>query len=161
MGKYRFVFFIVVLLLAGSCNNKQDNTSQQSTGSDIIKEEEAIKEVLTDMWDAIEKHDIDRYASHVHPEFTQFGETDSVLLVGKTAEVKSIEEYMGHSENVHTEMHEPKITINGNIAWIVYYWSDSGLNRNLPFTSRGKSTRIFKKENGKWLCIHGHYTLLP
>ena len=27
-------------------------------------------------------------------------------------------------------------------------------------TSRGKSTRIFVKENGRWLCIHGHYTLV-
>ena len=24
-----------------------------------------------------------------------------------------------------------------------------------------KSTRIFVKEDGKWLCIHGHYTAVP
>ena len=29
------------------------------------------------------------------------------------------------------------------------------------FTQFGKSTRIFVRENGRWLCIHGHYTALP
>ena len=29
------------------------------------------------------------------------------------------------------------------------------------FPSRGKSTRIFVREDGKWLCIHGHYTAVP
>ncbi|MCZ6693723.1 MAG: hypothetical protein O6939_07445 [Bacteroidetes bacterium] len=47
------------------------------------------------------------------------------------------------------------------MAWIVYDWSDSGTSNGKAFASRGKSTRIFVKEDGKWLCIHGHYTLLP
>ena len=29
------------------------------------------------------------------------------------------------------------------------------------FPSRGKSARIFVREDGKWLCIHSHYTALP
>jgi ketosteroid isomerase-like protein len=65
------------------------------------------------------------------------------------------------TSNVHTEMHTPRITVKGNMAWIVYYWSDAGLNNGKSFSSRGKSTRIFVKENNQWRCIHGHYTLLP
>ncbi len=152
----RLIIIFLSLVIFNSCKISSENSAASNADA-----EKAIKTVLTDMWDAIEKHDIDRYASHIHPGFTQFGETDSVLLIGKTAEVKSIQDYMVYSENVHTEMHEPIITIEGNIAWIVYYWSDSGISKGEPFTSRGKSTRIFKKENNKWLCIHGHYTLLP
>jgi len=125
------------------------------------KEVENIKATMTDMWDAIEKHDIDRYAKFVHPDFTQFGETDSVLRVGKLAEVNATRDWMQHSSNVHTEMREPIVTIKDDVAWVVYYWSDSGTNDGKPFTSRGKSTRIFVKENNQWQCIHGHYTLLP
>jgi ketosteroid isomerase-like protein len=44
------------------------------------------------------------------------------------------------------------------VAWITYYWTDGGLLDGKPFSSRGKSTRIFVKEGGRWLCIHGHYT---
>jgi ketosteroid isomerase-like protein len=142
------IFLIVVLY---SC---------QKNHPSVEKEQEAIKQTLTDMWDAIEKEDIERYASYIHPDFTQFGETDSVLRIGKSAEIEGISSWVENSSDIHTEMLEPRITVKGNTAWIVYYWSDRGISEGKTFTSRGKSTRIFVKEDGKWLCIHGHYTLL-
>ena len=133
---------------------KLDNLQTDST------EVKKIKTALIDMWDAIEKEDIERYASYIHPDFTQFGETDSVLRIGKSAEIEGISSWVENSSDIHTEMLEPRITVKGNTAWIVYYWSDRGISEGKTFTSRGKSTRIFVKEDGKWLCIHGHYTLL-
>ena len=63
--------------------------------------------------------------------------------------------------SVHTEMHQPEVTVRGDVAWITYYWTDSGFANGERFTSRGKSTRIFVKEDGRWLVIHGHYTAVP
>lgn len=151
------LFFAASSLLLVCCHQAGDSKEP----IDVIKEEAAIKAVLTDMWDAIEKKDIERYANSVHPDFTQFGENDSVLLVSKAAEVAGIKSWMEQSSNVHTEMIDPKVTIKGNVAWVVYYWSDAGISNEKPFASHGKSTRIFVKENDRWLCIHGHYTLLP
>lgn len=133
----------------------------QEQNIDLKKEKEIIESTLIDMWDAIEKGDIERYASYIHEDFTQFGEYDSVLRSGKMSEVKGIKDWIESSSPIHTEMHEPKVTINGNTAFITYYWLDAGSTDGEPFSTRGKSTRIFVKENGKWLCIHGHYTLLP
>lgn len=59
------------------------------------------------------------------------------------------------------EMEEARVVIKDSVAWISYYWKDSGTTGGEAFSSRGKSTRIFVKEDGRWLCIHGHYTLLP
>jgi hypothetical protein len=58
-------------------------------------------------------------------------------------------------------MHQPEVKVIGEVAWITYYWTDSGLVDGKRFSSRGKSTRIFVKEKEKWLCIHGHYTAVP
>ena len=113
------------------------------------------------MWAAIEEKDISAYATFIHPEFTQFGETDSIMRVGKEAEIKGINSWIENSENIHTEMEDPRITVKNDVAWIVYYWKDHGITNGESFAPRGKSTRLFVKENGKWLCIHGHYTLLP
>jgi ketosteroid isomerase-like protein len=151
MNKRKYIILIIILLIFASCKEK----------SSEAKEVAAIKVALTDMWEAIEKHDTYRYAKNIHPDFTQFGETDSVLMVGKSAEVNAIKEWLQHTSNVHTDMVEPRITIKGNVAWIVYYWSDNGSIDGKHFSSRGKSTRIFVKEEDRWLCIHGHYTLLP
>lgn len=43
-------------------------------------------------------------------------------------------------------MHHPQVTLRGTVAWITYYWTDSGSDQSRPFSSRGKSTRIFVKE---------------
>jgi len=163
MKKINNLFLISVLifvLMACSDSGSTDKkTNAQAVSLDDQKEE--IKNTLTQMWDAIEKEDMELYSSFIHPDFTQFGETDSILRIGKNAEVMGITEWVKNSSEIHTEMIDPIVTINGNVAWIVYYWSDNGLTNGKPFASKGKSTRIFVKEKGKWLCIHGHYTLLP
>ena len=147
----RYYTILLFLVLSLSCTEKVRSAS----------EEEQIKATLIAMWDAIEKGDIERYASYVHPDFTQFGEYDSVLRSGKDAEVSAIKDWIDRSSPIHTEMKSPEVTMNGNTAFITYYWSDYGTTDGKPFATKGKSTRIFVKEDGKWVCIHGHYTLLP
>jgi len=121
-------------------------------------DKEKVISTLTDMWNAIETGDLERYASHLHPDYSYFGESDAYLTEGKKADVKSTGRFIARSENFHTDMHQPSVTIVGDVAWITYYWSDYGLIDEKKYSSRGKSTRIFVKENGKWLCIHGHFT---
>lgn len=157
----KFFFYLTLILLIGCSYTKSSDNLLEKKEVSIEPQKEEIKQVLIQMWDAIEKEDMERYASFVHPDFTQFGETDPVLRIGKEAEINGIKEWIETSSEIHTEMIDPIVTINGNTAWIVYYWSDHGLTNGESFTSKGKSTRIFVKEDEKWLCIHGHYTLLP
>lgn len=124
-------------------------------------EEEAVKQTLVAMWDAIESADVDRYASYIHPDFTAFGEYATYIARGEELEVAGYADYLKRASNVHTNMHQPEVTVKGDVAWITYYWTDHGMSGGERFTSRGKSTRIFVKEDGKWLCIHGHYTAVP
>lgn len=124
-------------------------------------DEQEVIRTLEAMWAAIEAGDLDVYAAYVHPAFTQFGENDVYLAEGKTREVRAVGEYLERARDVHTEMHQPRVTIRGDVAWITYYWTDSGVADGTRFTSRGKSTRIFVREGGRWLCIHGHYTAVP
>jgi ketosteroid isomerase-like protein len=155
--KQAFLFLLFSTVLLGCDRDKASDKKETPQKN----QEELIKQVLINMWDAIEKEDMERYASFIHPEFTQFGETDSVLRVGKEAEINGIRSWVENSSDIHTEMVDPIVTVNGNVAWIVYYWKDQGTTNGEPFATRGKSTRIFVKENDHWLCIHGHYTLLP
>jgi len=126
----------------------------------IERDETAIKAALIDMWDAIEHKDIDRYAAHIHPDFSTFGETNTYLHEGKDLEIRNVRSWLKNAEGVHTEMHQPKVTVRGETAWISYYWTDSGVDSGKAFSSRGKSTRIFAKEDGRWLCIHAHHTFV-
>jgi ketosteroid isomerase-like protein len=123
--------------------------------------EQEVIATLEAMWAAIETGDVETYASYVHPDFTQFGENDTYLTSGKDLEVASIADYVRRATGVHTDMHQAEVTVHGDVAWITYYWTDHGYVGGDRFSTRGKSTRIFVRENGRWLCIHGHYTAVP
>jgi ketosteroid isomerase-like protein len=145
-------FACIALLLFATSAAGQSNEPREAT---------EIKATLTAMWDAIEKGELDRYASYLHTSFTSFGETDVYLAEGKDAEVQNYREYLIRAKNIHTDMHQPSVTVRGDIAWITYYWTDSGTVEGKHVSSRGKSTRIFVREGGKWLCIHAHHTAVP
>jgi ketosteroid isomerase-like protein len=153
---------LILMAIPVACTQSVSPDNDSSTDqADILKLEEEVKATLVKMWEAIENEDIELYASYIHPDFTQFGESDPTLSIGKEMEVNGIREWIRNSSNIHTEMEEPIVVIRDSVAWIVYYWKDNGSTNGDAFSSRGKSTRIFVKEEGRWLCIHGHYTLLP
>lgn len=133
----------------------------QPAGKPAPADKEAVISTLVAMWDALEHADIERYASYIHASFTSFGEEDTYLNSGKDFEVRSYTNYLKHAKNLHTDMHQPEVTIRGEVAWLTYYWTESAEVDGKPVSSRGKSTRIFVRENGRWLCIHGHYTYAP
>jgi len=122
--------------------------------------EDQIKSILIKMWDAVEKKDIDKYSSYLHQDYTSFGENNFFLNEGKALEIRNAKEWWSKTKFIHTDMHNAKVTVNGNVAWMTYYWTDYGVENEEPFSSKGKSSRIFVKENGKWLCIHAHFTLI-
>jgi ketosteroid isomerase-like protein len=132
-----------------------------SSSALAISAQETIKAIQIDMWDAIEKGDIKRYASHIHPDYTAFNETATELLSGKDNELAAVKSWLSSASNITTQMHDEKVTIVGDIAWLTYLWSDSGMDNGKTFSSKGKSTRLYKKEKGRWLCIHSHFTLMP
>jgi ketosteroid isomerase-like protein len=125
------------------------------------RDADEVKATMVQMWAALEAGDVARYASFVHPDFTQFGETDAYLAEGKSEEVRAMTDYLKRATGVHTEMHNAQVTVRGDVAWVTYYWTDGGTIDGKRSSSRGKSTRIFVREQGRWLCIHGHYTLAP
>lgn len=151
--KKPFVFLLHALVVL-NCS-----TPKKQADNERIHEE--VKSTLTQMWDAIEKEDLDRYSNFIHDDFTQFGENDSILQSGKAAELAGVRDWINRYDSIHTEMTDPRIVIEGDIAWITYYWSDRSVKNGEHFSSRGKSTRIFLRKNDQWLCIHGHYTSLP
>ena len=75
-----FISVILVICTISCSQPKQE----------IKKNEEVIKETLIQMWDAIENEDLDRYASYIHPNFTEFGEFDDKLKIGKDRKIAMV-----------------------------------------------------------------------
>jgi ketosteroid isomerase-like protein len=149
MKHLKILFWLSIFLL--SPLHAQQNASPQT---EIINNIHA-------MWKAIEKGNLPDYMQYIHPQYSLFGEGDAYLHKGKDKEAIDIGDFINRAKGVRTFMHQPEVVVRGDTAWITYYWSDAGTISGERYTSRGKSTRIFVKESGKWLCIHSHFTELP
>jgi len=75
---------LVLLILLTSCN----------TQINVADEKQAVKDTLTAMWEAIEQENVERYATYIHENFSQFGETDTTLKIGKRDEVEGVREWV-------------------------------------------------------------------
>ena len=133
--------------------------------SNVIKanqsEQTQIIESIHSMWKAVETNNLKAYLKHIHPDYSVFGEGDIYLHQGKDKEAIDYGDYLGRVKSVRTFMHQPLVIIKGDTAWITYHWNDAGYSSGKRFTSRGKATRIFVKEKGRWLRIHSHFTAVP
>lgn len=148
------IILLSCLLLTGQVIAVEKKAEKQADKTQIISNVHA-------MWKAIETNNLKGYMQYIHPDYTLFGESDAYLHSGKDKEAIDIADFINRAKGVRTFMHQPQVVIRDNTAWLTYYWSDAGIINGKRYTSRGKSTRIFVKENGKWLCIHSHFTELP
>ncbi len=123
--------------------------------------EEEVKGTLRAMWEAIGRGDLEAYAAYLHPDFSAFSENDVYLSEGRDKEVRSYGSYLKRARGTETEMHQAKVTVRGDMAFVTYHWTESAEIDGKRVTSRGKSTRIFVREKDRWLCLHGHYTAVP
>ncbi|MFT6046302.1 MAG: ketosteroid isomerase-like protein [Arenicella sp.] len=130
--------------------------------SQAVKDDKTqIISSIHSMWKAVQENDLDSYLQFIHPDYSVFGESDAYLHEGKEKEEIDYRDFLSRAKGVRTFMHQPKVNVRGDTAWITYYWNDAGYLSGERYTSRGKSSRVFVKENGRWLCIHSHFTALP
>ena len=156
----KFLIGIILATLVIFSATALSGQQQDVPDLDALAAEDVLATVIQ-LWEAADDGDLTRYAGYLHPDYTVFDEDNVYLSVGKEAAIRSTREFLKRASGFHTEMHQPRVTIRGDVAWVVYYWTDSGEIDEEPYSSRGKSTRIFVREDGLWLCIHGHFTAVP
>ncbi|MFT7525620.1 MAG: ketosteroid isomerase-like protein [Arenicella sp.] len=151
LTKHALLFALLLTNLLANASASQDSRDDKRQ---IISSIHA-------MWKAVQQNDLDLYLQYVHPDYSVFGESDAYLHEGKDKEEIDYRDFLSRAKGVRTFMHQPKVNVRGDTAWITYYWNDAGYLSGERYTSRGKSSRVFVKENGTWLCIHSHFTALP
>ncbi|MFT5611612.1 MAG: ketosteroid isomerase-like protein [Arenicella sp.] len=151
LTKHALLFALLLTTLFANASTSQDSRDDKTQ---IISSIHA-------MWKAVQENDLDSYLQYIHPDYSVFGESDAYLHEGKDKEEIDYRDFLSRAKGVRTFMHQPKVNVRGDTAWITYYWNDAGYLSGERYTSRGKSSRVFVKENGSWLCIHSHFTALP
>ena len=54
-----------------------------------------------------------------------------------------------------------KVQVYGNAAVVTGIYRETGTNKGKPYTIRSRYTDTWIKNNGVWLCVASHSTLIP
>ncbi len=61
-----------------------------------------------------------------------------------------------------SEMMNPKVQVFGDTAILSYNYYGRGVTKEGKVeATRAKSTRVYNKQGGKWMLVHGHFTADP
>ena len=56
----------------------------------------------------------------------------------------------------------PLVRAAGDLAWIAAEWSTQATGADgRPFQRAGRGTFVLARRDGRWLCVHSHFSLLP
>jgi ketosteroid isomerase-like protein len=57
---------------------------------------------------------------------------------------------------------QPTVKVAGDTAWIATQWSTEATGPDgRPFKRPGRGTFVLARRDGRWLCVHSHFSLLP
>jgi ketosteroid isomerase-like protein len=56
----------------------------------------------------------------------------------------------------------PAMRVRGDAAWIAAAWSTEATGPDgRPFHRPGRGTFVLERRDGRWLCVHSHFSLPP
>jgi len=101
---------------------------------------------------------------NIADDYTEFNSDYATRLEGKTLNMKLAE--AGGVSSVRTiagEMANPKVQVyNGDVAILSYNYVGVLKDKDGKIEpSRAKSTRVYVKQNGKWMLVHSNFGADP
>lgn len=101
---------------------------------------------------------------NIADDYTEFNGDYSTRLEGKTLNMRLAEGLGGSSiKSVAAEMANPKVQVyNGDVAILSYNYVGVLKDKDgKTEPSRAKSTRVYVKQNGKWMLVHANFGADP
>ena len=147
---FGLVFFCVIVFV-------MVNSAEDQTKSDL----EEMKACYESTVKRYNSGDIEGYFSLIHDDVVYCLTNPDFYLEGKKAVRNFYDEILSPVESAHWENIKPKFFVNGNTGFL---WGPFRhtikLKDQTVVVVEGYDTEIFTKENGKWLKIYEHISVL-
>jgi ketosteroid isomerase-like protein len=81
-------------------------------------------------------------------------------IVGWSNFVTMYQQQRAHMQQVRMDRSNTYIKVKGTFGWACYQWDFSANVDGQPSAARGQTTLVFEKDNGRWLIVHNHTSLV-
>ncbi len=159
MRKMTLVLLGLVCVAALTLNGLGQQSANQSVADDVIA-------MVKAQWAAEMKDptNVAEQMKNIADDYTEFNGDYSTRLEGRGLSMRLAEAGAGSStKSVAGEMANSKVQVyNGDVAILSYNYV--GLLKDKDGKtepSRAKSTRVYVKQNGKWMLVHANFAPDP
>jgi ketosteroid isomerase-like protein len=159
MRKMILVLLGLACVAALTLNGFGQQSANQSVADDIMA-------MVKAQWAAEMKDptNVAEQMKNIADDYTEFNGDYATRLEGKAMSMRLAEAGGGSSiKSVAAEMSNPKVQVyNGDVAILSYNYVGILKDKDgKTEPSRAKSTRVYVKQNGKWMLVHANFAPDP
>ena len=132
------------------------------TAPQVLREHASIHAWLEDFAAAVRGVDYDAGRELFDPDAVGFG-TFARMAVGREKLIEAQwRKIWGCTRGFRFLSDEAVIQVEGNTAWIAAPWHSEGRDEHGRWFDRhGRTTLILRRRDGRWFCVHSHYSRVP
>ena len=147
---------IVAILVVGFAAIGVSNAGDKEVADEIMK-------IVKAEWAAMNQKNFTEAAKNWADDFTQFNDAFATRLEGKASALTMEQSWVkGGGENLFAEMLNPKVQVYGDVAILSYNYAGIDMSKDGKVEpGRAKSTRVYVKQNGKWMLVHANFAPEP
>jgi ketosteroid isomerase-like protein len=147
---------VPVLLVAALAPSAFAQSANKQVADEIIA-------IVKAQWAAGNDKKTAESMKNVADDYTEFNGDYATRLDGKAVNVRLLEASdKASGQTIASEMLNEKVQVYGDVAILTYNFA--GLNQDKDGKtepSRAKSTRVYVKQNGKWMLVHANFGADP
>jgi ketosteroid isomerase-like protein len=147
---------LLVAIVTAAAPSAFAQTANKQVADEIIA-------IVKAQWEAGDKKNTKEAMKNVADDYTEFNGDYATRLDGKAVNVRLSEASdKASGQNIASEMLNEKVQVYGDVAILTYNFA--GLNQDKDGKtepSRAKSTRVYVKQNGKWMLVHANFGADP
>lgn len=126
------------------------------TASTRDAEAQKLIEVERNAWEAIKNKQPSALANYFAEDASVLLEGQAYRITGKDNLMHGLTDFVESTELRSYQMLEPQVQVLGDTSLLTYYFTESGVSGGKEFSSAGKISIVFVKQQGAWRVLHEH-----
>jgi uncharacterized protein (TIGR02246 family) len=140
----------------------KNSSSAADTGESLaqLPDDRAVDLVISEMLGAVQIGDIERLHKAYADDVVVVNGTWAPPLIGWESYLQAYQKQQARMQSVRLDRQNTYIKVDGNVAWANYQWDFTGTVDGQPMETRGHTTLVLEKRQGRWVIVHNHTSLV-
>jgi ketosteroid isomerase-like protein len=153
------IFFLMASPMAAQKEKKKKKDANATADAHTtipMGDEQQIDYKISEMLGAWQLGDIDRLHSDYADDAVFVSGLWAPPVFGWSNYLPLYQQQRARMQQVRLDRLNTLIKVSGTVGWACYQWDFGGTVDGQSMTTRGQTTLVLEKRNGRWVIVHNH-----